>query len=144
MEREFGAIVSLGAGPPRIRPRGGWFTGCGCRRVDDEGDEADVAATRRTREREVFGDLRQELRPSYSGGVVGTRLFVVPGTLTPALSQRERWRRCGAGPSGRIGDGQRRDGRPEGVVRHKHPVIAVAMPSRRGHEVGEPVEELKW
>ena len=70
---------------------------------------------------------------------MGTRLFVVPGTLTPALSQRERGRRCGAGPSGRIGDGQRRDGGAERVIRCKHPVVAVAMPSWRGHEVGQAV-----
>ena len=79
---------------------------------------------------------------------------VVPGTLTPALSQREREktdaalsqrereRRCGTGPSGRVADGQRRDGGAEGVIRGEHTVVAVAMPAWRRHEIGQAVEEL--
>ena len=38
----------------------------------------------------------------------------------------------------------RRDGGPELVIRGKHPVIPVPMLPRPGHEVSEPVEELKW
>jgi hypothetical protein len=71
----------------------------------------------------------------------------IGGTLTPALSrrereetdaalfQRDRGRRCGAGPSGRVADGRRRDGGAERVIRRKHPVVAVAMPAWR-REVG--------
>ena len=38
----------------------------------------------------------------------------------------------------------RRDGGPELVIRGEHPVIPVPMLPRPGHEVSEPVEELKW
>ena len=37
----------------------------------------------------------------------------------------------------------RRDGGPELVIRGEHPVIPVPMLPRPGHEVSEPVEELK-
>jgi hypothetical protein len=85
---------------------------------------------------------------------VGAGLGLALGTLTPALSQREReeveaalsqrerGRRCGAGPSGRVADGQRRDGGAERVIRRKHPVIPVPVLARRRHEIGEPIEKL--
>ena len=39
---------------------------------------------------------------------------------------------------------ERRDGGPELVIRGEHPVIAMPVLPRPGHEVSEPVEELKW
>ena len=86
---------------------------------------------------------REELSPCDSRGVVGTGVFVGPGTLTPALSQRERRRGCGVGQPAEIPDRQRRYGRSERVIGGKDAVVAVAMPSRRGHEIGEAVEELE-
>jgi hypothetical protein len=38
---------------------------------------------------------------------------------------------------------QRRDGGPELVIRRKHPVVAMPVLPRWGHEIGEPVEELE-
>jgi prepilin-type processing-associated H-X9-DG protein len=67
-------------------------------RVGDEGDEADVTAARGALERNVLADAGEELGPCNSGGVVGAGL-VVPCTLTPALSRRERQRR-GPPPDG--------------------------------------------
>ena len=43
-----------------------------------------------------------------------------------------------------IPDGERRDGGPELVIRGEHPVIPVPMLPRRGHEIGQPVQEVKW
>ena len=43
-----------------------------------------------------------------------------------------------------IRDGEGRDGGPELVIRGEHPVIAMPVLPRPGHEVSEPVEELKW
>jgi hypothetical protein len=40
-------------------------------------------------------------------------------------------------------DRQCRDGRPQRVIRRKHPVIAMPVPPRLWEEIGEPVEELK-
>jgi hypothetical protein len=51
------------------------------RRVGDEGDKPDVAAAGRARQREGFGDSRDELGPCDSRGVVGAGVFVDPGTL---------------------------------------------------------------
>ena len=73
---------------------------------------------------------------------MGAGLGVALGTLTAACSRRERGRRCGAGPSGRVADGQRRDGRAQGMIRRKHPVVAMAMPAWRRDEVGESIEKL--
>ena len=103
------------------------------RRVGDEGDEADVAAAGGAREREGFGDSRDKLGPCDSRGVVGTARGI-GGTLTPAPSRRERER-------GSVGDRQRRDGGPERVVRREDTVVAMAMPSRRGREIYQPVEK---
>jgi hypothetical protein len=41
-------------------------------------------------------------------------------------------------------DGECRDGGPELVIRGEHPVTTVPVLPRPGHEVSEPVEELKW
>jgi len=43
-----------------------------------------------------------------------------------------------------VADGQRRDGPPQLVIRRKHPVVAMPVLPRRGREIGEPVQELKW
>ena len=42
-----------------------------------------------------------------------------------------------------VPEGECRHGPPELVIRCKHPVIPVPVFSRRRHEIGEPVEELK-
>jgi hypothetical protein len=71
-------------------------------------------------------------------------LFVAPGTLTPALSPRERERgfafRCGVAPLAGIPDRERRDGGPERVIRRTHPVVAMAVLPWRGHEIGHSLE----
>ena len=43
-----------------------------------------------------------------------------------------------------IPDGERRDGGPELVIRGEHPVIAMPVLPRRRHEIGQPVQEVKW
>ena len=50
----------------------------------------------------------------------------------------------GIAPLADIPDGEGRDGGPELVIRGEHPVIAMPVLPRPGHEVSEPVEELKW
>jgi hypothetical protein len=42
-----------------------------------------------------------------------------------------------------VADGERRDGRPQRVVRRKHSVVAMPVLPRRRDEIGEPVEEPK-
>ena len=42
-----------------------------------------------------------------------------------------------------VPDRERRHGGSQRVVRCKHPVVPVPVFSRRRHEIGEPVEELK-
>ena len=46
-------------------------------------------------------------------------------------------------PLADVPDGEGRDGRPELVIRRKHPVIAMPVLPRRRHEISEPVKELK-
>jgi hypothetical protein len=60
--------------------------------VRDEGDQPDVAATVRALERKLLTHPGQQFRPGNPRGVVRAGLCVVRGTLTPALSQRERVR----------------------------------------------------
>ena len=43
-----------------------------------------------------------------------------------------------------VADGQRRDGPPQLVIRRKHPVVAMPVLPRRGHEIGQTVHKLKW
>jgi hypothetical protein len=52
--------------------------------------------------------------------------------------------RRGLLPLADVADRERRDGGPERVIRRKHPVIPVPVLARRWHEIGEPVEKLKW
>jgi hypothetical protein len=104
--------------------------------------EPDVATAPRAREREVLGDPRHELGPRDAGCVVGSGLGVVPVTLPPALSRRKTGTGCGVGPCGEIADRQRRHGPSERVIRGEDAVVSVAMPSWRGHEVGQAVEKL--
>ena len=42
-----------------------------------------------------------------------------------------------------ISDGEGRDGGPELVIWGEHPVIAMPVLSRRRHEIGQPVQEVK-
>ena len=49
----------------------------------------------------------------------------------------------GVGPLADIPYRECRDGPSELVIRRKHPVVAMPVLPRRGHEIGEPVEELK-
>jgi hypothetical protein len=83
----------------------------------DEGDQPDVAAARRALERKLLPHPGQQFRPGNPRGVVRAGLCLVRGTLTPALSQRERGRRRGIPPLADVPDRQRRDGPPELVVR---------------------------
>ena len=50
----------------------------------------------------------------------------------------------GIAPLADIPDREGGDGGPELVIRGEHPVIAMPVLPRPGHEVSEPVEELKW
>ena len=69
-----------------------------------------------------------------TAGVVGAGVCVVRGTLTPALSPRERVRDRGLALLADIPDRQRRDGPPERVVRGEDAVIPVpVLPRRRSH-----------
>jgi hypothetical protein len=49
----------------------------------------------------------------------------------------------GIAPLGDVPDGECRDGGPEPVIRGEHPVVAMPVLPRRGHEVSEQVEELE-
>ena len=73
---------------------------------------------------------------------MGAVVFVGPGTLTPALSRRERGRGWGVGQPVEIPDRQRRDGGPERVVRGEGSVVAVPVLPRRRDKIGEAVEKL--
>ena len=68
---------------------------------------------------------------------------MVRGTLTPALSQRERVRCRGIPLLSDVPDRQSGDGRSQRVVRRKDAVISVPVFSRLRDEIGEPVQELK-
>jgi hypothetical protein len=70
-------------------------------------------------------------------------LCMVRGTLTPALSQRERGRRRCISPLADVPDRECRDAFPQPVVRRKHPVVAMAVLPRRRDEIGEAVQKLK-
>jgi len=58
-------------------------------------------------------------------------------TVTPMPAGR------GISPLADATDGQCRDGRAQRVIRRKHPVITMPVPSRRRDVIGEPVEEPK-
>ena len=49
----------------------------------------------------------------------------------------------GISPLADVTDRQCRDGRAQRVIRRKHPVISMPVPSRRRDVIGEPVEEPK-
>ena len=49
----------------------------------------------------------------------------------------------GIPPLADVADGERRDGRPQRVIRREDAVIAVPVPPRLRNEIGEPVQELK-
>ena len=42
-----------------------------------------------------------------------------------------------------VSDSERRDARPELVIRGEHPVVAMPVLPRRRDQIREPVEELK-
>jgi len=77
------------------------------------------------------------------GCVVGAGLFICVAaafrtvTVTPMPAGR------GISPLADVTDRQCRDGRAQRVIRRKHPVISMPVPSRLRDEIGEPVEELK-
>ena len=90
------------------------------------GREPGVAAALRALKGKLLPHPRHQLGPGNPGGVVRAGLVVVRGTLTPALSPRQRERGCGIALLPDVADRQRRDGRPQRVVRCKHPVIELA------------------
>jgi hypothetical protein len=110
-------------------------------RLRDERDQPDVAATRWALERKLLPHPRHQLGPRNPGGVVGTRrcmraaAIIVPGVGVPTGR--------GIPPLADVADGERRDGRPQRVVRREDSVIAMPVPPRLRDEIGEPVEELK-
>ena len=50
----------------------------------------------------------------------------------------------GIAPLADIPDREGGDGGPELVIRGEHPVIAMPVLPRRRHEIGQPVQEVKW
>ena len=110
------------------------------RRVGDEGDEADVAAAGGAREREGFGDSRDKLGPCDSRGVVGTARGI-GGTLTPALSRREREPARGATGSFRT-RGARRSCTAAGGARDRRGRVTPELPRRVTREKERPRHSL--
>ena len=68
---------------------------------------------------------------------------MVRGTLTPALSRRERVREPGIALPGDVADRQRRDGRPQRMIRGEDAVVAMPVLARQRDEISQPVEELE-
>ena len=93
------------------------------------------------------------LRSSLKGGVIGAIAPILPmrAGLLMFVSRVRRvaaadgsmsTARRGLLPLADVPDRKRRDGRPERVIRRKHPVIRVAVLPRRRHEIGQPIEKL--
>ena len=107
-------------------------------RLGDESDEPDVTAARRALERKLLPHPRHEFRPGDPGGVVRVGLCMSVKTAFRGLPAGHR-----PAPLANVPDGQRRDGRPQRVVRREYSVIAMPVLPRRRHEIGEPIEKLK-
>ena len=77
------------------------------------------------------------------GGVVGAGLFIRVAAAFRGMSAVRVPAGRGSPLLADVADGQRRDGRAQRVIRRKHPVITMPVPSRRRDVIGEPVEEPK-
>jgi len=109
----------------------------------DERDQPDVAAARRARKRKLLPHPRHQLGPCNPGCVVGAGLFICIAAAFRGMSAGRMPAGRGISPLADVADGERRDGRAQRVVRRKHPVIPLPMPSRLRDEIRKPVEKLK-
>jgi hypothetical protein len=96
-------------------------------RLGDERDKADVTAAVRALKRKRLPHPRHQLGPRNPGGVVRAGLFMSVAAAFRGMSAVRV-------PAGRgiplladVADGERRDGRPQRVVRREDAVIAVNL-----------------
>ena len=108
-----------------------------------ERDQPDVTAARWARKRKLLPYPRHELGPRNPRRVVRAGLSMRVTTASCGATVVRMSAGRGVLPLADIPDCQRRDGPPELVVGCKHPVVAMPVLPRRGHEIGEPVQELK-
>ena len=117
-------------------------------RIGDEADQPDIATTVGTHHRKLLTHPCQQLRPSNPRRVVVARLCINGSSRTAAVSS------CSNEDAGMLArlrvplladipDGSRSDGRPQQVVRCKHPVIPMPVPPRRWDQRCQPVKKLK-
>ena len=108
-----------------------------------EGDQPDVAATRRALEWKLLPHPGQEFRPRNPGGVMRAGLLIRVAAAIRNAGFAPMPAASGLAPLADIPDRERRDGPPQLVIRRKHPVITMPVLPRRRHEIDKPVEELK-
>jgi hypothetical protein len=117
-------------------------------RVGDEADQPDITTTVGTHQRKLLTQSCQQLRPGNPRRVVMARLCVNGSGRTAAAAPR------GSQDTGMLArlrvplladipDGKRRHGRPQGMVRCKHPVIPMPVPPGRRDQRCQPVKKLK-
>ena len=109
----------------------------------DKRDQPDVAAAGWALERKLLPHPGHQLRPRNPGGVVraGFCVSVAAAIRNAGIARMPAGR--GLAPLADIPDSEPGHGRPEPVIRRKHPMVAMPMLPRRRHEIGEPVEKLK-
>ena len=107
-----------------------------------EGDQPDVAATRRALERKLLAYPGHEFRAGNPRGVVRPGLLIRVAAAFRGLP-------AGRMPAGRgiasladVPDGARRDCFSQLVVRCEHPVVAMPVLPRRRDKVRQTIEEL--
>jgi hypothetical protein len=112
-------------------------------RLRDEGDQPDVAATRRALERKLLGDPGEQFRPCNPRRIVGAGLLGRVSRVAAASCGAPVVRmpaRRGITRLADVPDRERRDGPPQLVIRRKHPVVAMPVLPRRWDEIGESVQ----
>ena len=108
--------------------------------------EPDVTTAVRALERKLLPHPGHEFRPRNprrvvrAGLLIRLRVTAACGAMTVAPMPAGR----GLALLANVADGQRRDGPPQLVIRRKHPVVAMPVLPRRGHEIGQAVQKLKW
>jgi hypothetical protein len=97
-------------------------------RLRDEGYQPDFAAAVGALERKLLPHPGHEFGTGNPGGVVRAGLCMSVAAAIGGLS------------AGSVPDGECGDGRPQLVIRGKHPVVAMPVLPRRRDKIGEPVD----
>ena len=112
-------------------------------RLRNERDQPNVAAAVRALERKLLPHPGQEFRPGNPGGVVRAGLLRRVTAASRGVTVAPMPAGSGVAPLADVADGERRNGFSQLVIRRKHPVVAMPVLPRRGHEIGQAVQKLK-